>query len=570
METKGGKKERLLIIGLPVLLSLLFFLLPLIFRQPLYCLNDDLQIAGILSGALSGSPDLHTVYVRAPLSFILSLLYRWIPSFPWFGAFLCFCIVLSFYLLLRSVFRELLEGNSAAIRTAAGIFLMAAFYLLYFRTIFIMPHYTLVAAVCGAAGIWLLVTGREGFTPCLLLILCDQIRSQVFLMLLPFALLAFALKLYGEKTDGSEGFLTEERKKLLHGFGVFCACFALLFGLHKAAYLTPVWAEYLKLNDARTELYDYAGVWESDTAKDYYERCGMDTETTLPLYLQYDLLPDEDARAERLSTLAIYREPGRSLSGIAKLKNVLYELKERSLKTDAVYAWPMFLAMIAGLALALAEKDLPSVLAAGAGICLHFGLYGYLLWNGRSPERVTVSLYLFGTMFAAGLSACRKKQKARIVTMAAMALGLLTASFFLHPGEDYREQITVNQTDDVLYSYMAEHSQELFLLETYATVYRTTTVAEEGKQAANVLLMGGWQYGSPLQEEKLARFGYEDRKALFAKGGAKIVFREGVGLSPDELGAFLEQRYPEGGRLTEEARLSSGETDTTFLIYGME
>ena len=58
-----------------LLLTILPFAVITLIAPPIYILNDDLQIASVLSGAYSGAPDLHTVYMRAPLSFFLSLFF---------------------------------------------------------------------------------------------------------------------------------------------------------------------------------------------------------------------------------------------------------------------------------------------------------------------------------------------------------------------------------------------------------------------------------------------------------------------------------------------------------------
>ena len=578
MEKTAEKKGRLLLFGLPAIPAALFFLLPLLIKSPLFCLNDDLQLRDILSGKLGGSPDLHAVYMRAPLSFLLSLLYRILPSVPWFGAFLCLCMAGCFYFLFcGAAFRFPLqarskeeEGKAALFPALSGVLLLCALCLLFLLPVLIMPHYTLVAACCGATGLWLLLRKKEDESRSLdipafvLLILCDQIRSQVFLMLLPFAAAVVLLRLC---FDGAE---KEEKRLFLKKLVVSAVLWLVLLCVHKCAYLSYPWAEYLRLNDARTKLYDYSGVWESDAAKEYYEKNGMRTETTLPLYLNYDLLPDGDARTERLSALALYREESRNPQGLQKVKNVLYELRVRTLSPDRgeiVYAWPYLFTALAGLVFFALKKRWIPLLALLGGLCLHFGLYAYLLWNGRAPERVTVSLYLIGTVYAAGLLLREHAGRLGTALAGAAAAALFAASFFSGSMEDYDRQITVNQTDDVLYSYMAEHADTLFLLETYATVDRTTPVLREDG-SGNVLLMGGWQYGSPLQEETFGRFGYTEREELFAPGGANIVFREGVGLEPEELEAFLEERYPEGGRLKLLERLEA--PDATFLIYGME
>ena len=45
------------------------YLLLFFYRAPLFILNDDVAIESILSGAYTGTPDMHTVYMGAGLSF---------------------------------------------------------------------------------------------------------------------------------------------------------------------------------------------------------------------------------------------------------------------------------------------------------------------------------------------------------------------------------------------------------------------------------------------------------------------------------------------------------------------
>jgi hypothetical protein len=109
----------------------------------------------------------------------------------------------------------------------------------------------------------------------------------------------------------------------------------------------------------------------------------------------------------------------------------------------------------------------------------------------------------------------------------------------------YDEQITVNNEDDVLYSYMAQNAGRLYVLETYATVYHTAYITDTDR-TGNTMIMGGWQYLSPLQDKKLAGFGYEDRFELFSKSGAELVFRTGDGLSAGDCDSYLNRVYGTG------------------------
>ena len=92
---------------------------------------------------------------------------------------------------------------------------------------------------------------------------------------------------------------------------------------------------------------------------------------------------------------------------------------------------------------------------------------------------------------------------------------------------------------------MASCPGELFVSETYATVYRTAYVDETEKNGDHII-MGGWQYLSPLEDKKLKSYGYADRFELFSKEGAKLVFRKGDGLEPEIMDAYLKRVYGTG------------------------
>ncbi|MBR3518243.1 MAG: hypothetical protein IKO10_18225 [Lachnospiraceae bacterium] len=526
-----------------LILTILPFAVITCIAPPVYILNDDLQIASVLSGAYSGTPDLHTVYMRAPLSFFLSLCYRIVPSIPWLGIFLCGTVVLCAYLILCSVTQET-DDEKQLLRSALPAY---GAVLLFLLLLYWQPHYTVVAACSGATGIFLLIRSRSGETlrerimqllpTFLLLLLCDQIRSQVFFMLLPFVGMALLFC-----------FLQQEKKvdwlkKSLPLWAGFAVVWLGLFGLHQAAYAGAEWQAYLKLNKARTELYDYTLVWESDEAKEYYRQCGV-TDEAYPLYRHYDLLPDITVTAERLQKMAEFQEPSRTVSNVQKLKNVLYDLRVHTLgvgeNSDLPYAYLLILLYIIAVVVIAKEKKWWYLLPVAGSGCMHFLIYGWLLWRGRAPERVTLSLYmvesflLMAMVFAMAEKKEAKKGISHWLVMAFMIAALFPAGLSAVLG--YREQISVNRCDDVVYSYMSERPEQLFALETSATVNRTVPVFARNDTERNVMLMGGWLYGSPLQAAKMKAFGYTDVQELLTGGECCYVFREANPLLASMLG----------------------------------
>ena len=540
---EDDRKKRLISIAVPVILTLVFFTIPLFWGSPVYALNDDIQIRDILSGAYSGSPDLHTVDMGAVLSGILALLYTVIPFIPWYGLFLCAAPAAVFFIVCSVIMRS----DKAALIRFLLIAMMSGLCLWFLYPAYIMPHYTLVAAMF-AAGALFLMMDRKYMGGIIMLLICQQVRQQVFLMILPFAAAVLLLCFIEDK---------DKRRELKKPLLIFAGTFACLFALNLIAYAGDSWQDFLKLNDARTALYDYTGVWTSNAAIDHYAQYGV-SEDVLEFYSQYDLLPIEGADTATLNGMAAYREQGRHLEGIEHFKAVLYDLVQIFLfdKGKArVFAWGLLLVYGQAVTVAMYRGKGWGILF-GAGCCLmHILIYGYLLWRGRVPDRVIVSLCMAQCFMLGGMVVRYSDNIRKIYWLIQGAVLTLVLSQVLNVAENIRDtydkQITVNNEDDVLYSYMAQNAGELYVLETYATVYHTAYVTDTDR-VGNTMIMGGWQYLSPLQDKKLAECGYEDRIELFSKGGAQLVFRKGDGLAAGDMDSYLNRVYGTGLKLTEE------------------
>lgn len=553
-DDKAAVKKLLINTGLPVLLTLVFFIVPLFIQTPVYALNDDIQIRDILSGAYSGSPDLHTVYMGAVLSGVLAFLYTILPFVPWYGLFLCAAPAAVFLILAL----RLMKSEKKLLLKLLMLAMLAGLGLWFMYPLGIMPHYTLVAAAFAAGGLWLM-TDRDMTGGVILLLICQQVRQQVFLMIAPFAAAVFLLAFLEDK---------KERAGLKKPVIIFAAGFAALFIINMIAYAGGGWRDYLKLNDARTQLYDYTGVWESSAAREHYAQAGVSVED-YPFYREYDLLPVKGADTATLNAMAAYHEEGRQLAGMERFKDVIRSLGSFYLMgkgKEMVCAMGLVLMYAMALYASIYRGKGWGVLFSIGCFVLHLALHGYLLWRGRVPERVTVSLIMAQCFMLGGL-ALRYTEELRQIYQAIEAAILtivMSQAYNVTAGlkDAYAEQITVNNEDDVLYSYMAQNPEELFVLETYATVYHTAYVTDTDR-VGNTMIMGGWQYLSPLQDKKLKNFGYNDRFDMFTKGGIKMVFRKGDGPETADTDAYLNKEYGTGLTLTEKL-------PGDFMIFAVE
>ena len=558
-----------------------FVFIPVFIRRDIiFALNDDVMIRDILNGSYSGEPSCMTVYMRAPLSFVLALLYRIMPAVPWFGAFQCGCFIASFFLVLNRIYRVTLlrynsceDGNSKisfAVRMVVYPILCAVFFYCVFYPRLVLIHYTITAAMTGGTGLFLLITApdpaKEKKFPwidaAVMLILCDQIRSQVFTMILPFIFVAVLFQ------------LINGRKNVIRWFVISGLIYAALTAVHTVCYMSTPWKEYKDYNDARTELYDYALVWNTDEGRAYYRQLGI-TDVEYPILLNYDIALDDAADAKLFRSMAEYPSSRDTRSFSARLKDTVWMIRHNifSKGTESSYA----LLLLSGYAILAAamiiKRKFKFLIPAALSLIFHFGLYGLLLWRGRFPERVLISLYfteymIIGALFVSLLIYGKAKSHEKIWCGTIVLCAVVAAQFIcLYRTADiirvfnrtYDRQLSVNSDCNMLYLYLIAEAEkgDCYLTDIFACVDATGYALSEkcpergGECVPEMMTAGGWITGSPLMDKKLDSFG--------ADPDMKYVCRENTGLSPEDLARFT------GLYLTEIERIKTGYG--TFVIY---
>ena len=68
-----------------VFLALIFGMLLYRSMGFIYAIADDIIMRDIASGAFSGTPDGHLIFVQYAIGFLLSRMYLWLPSVDWYG-----------------------------------------------------------------------------------------------------------------------------------------------------------------------------------------------------------------------------------------------------------------------------------------------------------------------------------------------------------------------------------------------------------------------------------------------------------------------------------------------------
>ena len=608
-------RRSLLITGLVALcLAAIGLLCPLV-----YDLNDDITLRSILSGAYSGTPDGHAVYMKYPLTGLISLLYRIFRPAPWFDLVMAGFFVISISSVLcrtaaltgagrgwqkRSSGRHEETADSGesvwsgggriwpGIATACMVFLCAGLYLMNFMKM----HYTVVAAMLGGAALFLVVTDsfeergwpgglRRSAPAALLLLLCYDVRSQVFFLILPF--LGVAL-------------LWQIRKGALRQILIFAGLSAAVTSVcmiwNAGMYSGSGWKEYEAYNESRTQLYDYTEPLPYETYSQVYEELGI-SQDQYRLLVQYDTALDNSVDGELLAKAAgaSFAERDRQRSQKEYIKECIIEYYYYLRYTGKPYNYLVLLGYCAVVAAAALRRRPGRVLLAfcmGAGRSL---IWVYLIWKGRFPERIYVSLYLIELMLLAGMllrQAMEDKNRGRLAedinpkrsrgrlskffqryagiftcavsVILCLALAVFAAERFAQGYGRARQQQEVQEEWEALTQYCESHEDMTYLLDVTSMVAYSGMQFEHLPDRQNYLLAGGWMSRTPLLMDRLHQLGASDGAQALLKT-EQVSFIAGADRDLGWLEDYMARRF--GTCRMEKADTVELEGRDIFTVY---
>lgn len=512
------------------LITVLFMAVLLGLLRPIYYANDDAMLRSILSGSFSASESSKTVYFGQLLSLPISLLQRMLPAVSWFDWFQILCLGISFWFIF---YRSVSRVSPVMYKILIGIFtcIFLAGILLHQM---VLPTYTVTAAAGGCCGIFLLLTAQEctenkkqllAFLPAiLLLVLCFEIRQNVFFLALPFAAVAVFYRFL------KRGNLKETLKRYLPSIGLFAGLIIVCLIAEAAGYHSGDWKTYKKYNEARTLIYDYSGIDTSEKAMQRYHELGISDET-ISLYQNYNILLAKQQDPETMEAVAAEQPPYGTGWKKAVYSYVYRFLRETGDYPYSALAIAFYVVLIFMLWPAGRKKDLLMLCCLAV---VRSGLWVYLMEQGRYPQRITVSLYLlefavlFGLFFEILLEYGRdlKKQKSvRKAMITYSAAGILFLMFLITAvtemkttSEQYKETTDIYNSYSGIFDYMERHPENLYLLDVASFNNCPEYLFQKNAEMDNYLLLGGWMTGSPLLADKLSYYGYSSAREAFFKG----------------------------------------------------
>lgn len=517
----------------------------MLFCPPVFYLNDDVTMRSIISGAYTGMPNGHAVYMKYPLTGILALLYKGIHFVPWFELFLA-----------GSIWGCMLLLIYYSPKPYIGFGVAIVFYLPFS----VYMHYTIVAALVAATAVFLVAMGRKGIWPVLLWIVSFLIRSQVGLLALPFVAAAAVWRLaVVDKEERKQESISWIKHGLLLIIGaLLCSVIDYCF------YASDDWKNYLEYNDSRTLLYDYTDFLSTDSYAQNYEAYGM-TAQEYEILASYDTMLDAGIDKERMQGVAEkVANNMQSSNGIADgVRSTLqkYYLQVRYSDVPLNYLW-MGAYLVLGICFLLGKKWISlavlGILGAGRSC-----IWMYLIWRGRFPERVSVSLYMLELMLLLGM-ACYVIQSSRlrflkfkqgISVLLCLCILAIGGYQWQATGQKVSEQERIQSEWTTLKWYCGETKDRLYLVDVFSAVeYADFLFAED---ASNIMLLGGWMSASPLAQERFAKVGYTDgAECLYYGEHVSLIVEEGYDVTWIE--EYLQNRFGDCS-LKEVARINSRE-----------
>lgn len=528
-------------------------------------LNDDVLIKDILAGVHTGTPSGYSIQMLYPVSAFISFFYRIFRKADWYGLFLCGCQYLCVFLTAWRCLAmlEWTNGNINDNRTdrkwgKAFVLLVllgfGTYGLFLYELVFV--QYTVTCGILTATAAFLLYTTpqeydakrfwKENMVSILMLIAAFSVRTEMFLLLLPFVGAAGLSKWL------REGFRKQGRK---YGvvIGMVLAGMSVIWLGDAAAHRSPEWQEFKRVFDARTQIYDFYGVPEYGEHKAFYDSIGL-SEEEYALLKNYNYGVDDSIDADRLEEIEAYAKTVYRSARTTKerLQDALWNYRRRLTGEEGapynrlvIFA---YLCVAAGL-LCTGRPALlwqPCLLFAARSIS-----WFYIEYRGRVVSRIAVPLYLMELLLLAGMfwQECVRGRyqsraevavpgmqadeqgvvssnsaKGRLLAWCVRVILLVLVFWGASASMDRVQRVMqeqenrerINRPYQALQEYCKADPAHFYYVDVYSTVYFSEKMFEKvDNSGRNYDIIGGWACKSPLSgREPLQYFITDSRRSV--------------------------------------------------------
>lgn len=517
------RKNIIWAITIPVLyMIILWKLIPFV-----YGIVDDRSMMEILSGQYLGTPDIHGFFIGHWYALIVAGLYCIVPNVDWYA--LCYLILQGSCMGLM-LYRLLEKKKETYMKPLVILFVFLWSVILGLQTV-TQITFTTTAAVLGVTVIFWYMTMQEMkkselmilFVLCLLTVEC---RFSVYCMVVPVCSIWWLFQVWEDK---------EHWKKYV-AVPVFAvaAMVVYLIGLG-VGYGSQSWRAYNEYNNTRSLIYDYDDYmfprYEDET--ELYNRLGIESKSRAKNLYYYNYTADDEIDQDFFGEYYVERraQVKEERSFVVRLKDSLKNYIKNTLAGKYEYK---HLAAMAGYAVLLlwyaVRKDWKKLFRAGCILGVQLVLWLYLIYRGRMPERVLISMNLMLIvplliLWMEELEKVRWSAVCKNIGLGILAIGLLAVSG--HCVKEVRtenlETYEDNERIERLKEYCMEHPENFYFNDVTSMAMSTYNVRlwQQEPYKMNYMSLGDWMSFSPVWEKKLEQQGLTSvKEALY--GGENV------------------------------------------------
>lgn len=534
-----------------------------------YDLNDDVLMKDIMAGILSGTPTGYNIQMLYPISVFIAFFYRLFPRLPWYGIFLCTCQWGSIFLLVQrgallwgkksETDADLKNGEKKTLAVLFPLLTIAAVISLLFREL-VFVQYTVTCAFLVATAVFLLYTSeygtgtaefvRKNIPAVLLLIIAFNIRTELFLLMMPFlgiaAFTRFILDILQKKRNIAAK--TETAGLVWTRYFILIVCLAAGmaagYAIYLSAYGSAQWEEFRRFFDARTEIYDFYGVPAYEGNEDFYAGIGM-TEAQWKLLDNYNFGFDETLDAQKMEQIADFARERyyHDNPWQERAKAAVWEYAHRMLPLpgDTIGAFVQDMPWNVTVLLLYASLIVTGIVYHRKEILWQLPLmaiartisWGYILFRGRVPIRISHSLYLTEALTLTAFLCVwhvkkqERMQESRVLKEQALRRRILrkeentrrrkgmlclilpTVLLLFLIGNlpfsvnnvltEQKKREEINRPYEELKAYCRENEEDYYYVDVRSTVYFSEKMfAKVDNTKRNYDIIGGWACKSPV------------------------------------------------------------------------
>lgn len=487
--------------------------------------NDDVFIAMILNGTLTGEPSAYALHIGTVISFICSALYSVLPMIPWYGMFLIAVLLFSSVVIVDSLCSRADNFRQWWLSFLTGVLLVFSNWYIISRI-----QYTSATAYLAIAGYFALFVHKNKRTRMILFTICEliavSIREDGMYMIQPMGMAVFAgLCFENVKEKKFWKKVGETVKRVLPVLTIALCCIAISKCAYDLQYRSNEWQEFCKYNSSREDTFDFYSAPPYEEVAEIFESRGID-KTKFMAYLYYEAF-DWDAQDGSIRELAEYTKEHYPLS--VNIKDIILTVFKTSVndygKAFACTIWAVWLALLIWI---FVFKKYEAILPTLGYLICKYLIWGILVWEKRSIRRVMHPLFFCEIAFIVAIIICNtdfakdikesgvvKKMFSLAAAVAVLASLTVCGAYYVWYVAEIKSayEIMTNMENEVD-EYCNAHPENRYDVSTTIFRYIPKTPFDTYRREKNSFYSSGWFAGSPLYAKYVTEY-LSDAKSLY-------------------------------------------------------